>query len=110
MQMTSTELNEAAVKIIMLAGDGRDAANKAIKASLADAPYSEVDALLKEAKVKVTQAHRIQTDIIQETLETEGMQSTLIFSHAQDTLMTVHSEINILGHMVEMYRKLTSGS
>jgi len=105
--MSTMELNEAAMKIIMLAGDSREVINKAMKATMADAPHAEVDALMKEAKAKVIEAHRIQTDIIQGTLQ-ENVQSTLIFSHAQDTLMAVYSELNTFGHMIQIYRKLTS--
>ena len=105
--MSTDELNEAAMNIIMLAGDSRDASSKAIKATLEDAPDSEIDDLMAQAKTKVVEAHRIQTEIIQQTLE-DDLHNTLFFSHAQDTLMTVQSELNTFTYIIQMYRKLKS--
>jgi len=105
-KVTSDELNQAAMKIIMYAGDCRSMVTEALKAMMADADPAAVDEKLKLAKEKIVQAHHIQTDMIQSTIEDEELQTTLLFSHAQDTLMTIYSELNMAGHMVAMYRKL----
>lgn len=105
--ITGQELNEAAMKIIMLAGDGRNLMTEAIKETFSDAGKEDVDEKIKQANEKIAEAHHVQTDIIQYTIEGDDLQTTLLFSHAQDTLMTVYSESKMVGYMIEMYRRLS---
>lgn len=106
-KMTSDDLNQAAMQIIMFAGDCRSLQTEALKAMMDDEPMEVVEAKMKEAKAKIVQAHHIQTDTIQSTIEDEELQTTLLFAHAQDTLMTIYSELNMAGHLVAMYKKLS---
>jgi len=106
-KLTSEELNQSAMQIIMLAGDGRSMLTEAVKASLAETSREEVDEKMKLAKEKIVEAHRIQTQMIQNTIEDEELQTTLLFSHAQDTLMTIYSELNMTGYIIDMYRNLS---
>ena len=106
-KVSNEELNQSAMKIIMLAGDCRNLLTEAVKSSMEDAPQDRVDKMLKQAKEKIVEAHRIQTRIIQFTIEDEEMGATLLFSHAQDTLMTIYSELNLSGYLIDMYRKLS---
>lgn len=105
-KITGQELNEAAMKIIMLAGDGRNLLTVAIKNTFSDAEKEAIDESIKQANDKIAEAHHIQTDIIQYTIEEDELQTTLLFSHAQDTLMTVYSESKTVSYMIEMYRRL----
>lgn len=106
-KITSEELNEAAMKIIMLAGDGRNLMTKAIKDTFSGVAKEDVEEKIKQANNKIAEAHHIQTDMIQYAIEKDDLQTTLLFSHAQDTLMTVYSESKMVGHMIEMYRRLS---
>lgn len=106
-KVTSEELNQSAMQIIMLAGDGRNLLTEAVKASMEDAPKEGVDEKIRQAREKIVEAHRIQTKIIQYTIEDEELKTTLLFSHAQDTLMTIYSELNMTGYIIDMYRKLS---
>jgi len=103
---TTQELNEAAMQIILHSGDGRNLINEAIRMTLADVSDEKVAAKMKEAKAEIVKAHRIQTEMIQTTIEDDDLQSTLLFSHAQDTLMTIYSELNMTHHLIDMYRKV----
>ncbi|SHO50006.1 PTS lactose/cellobiose transporter subunit IIA [Anaerocolumna xylanovorans] len=106
-KVSSEELNQSAMQIIMLAGDCRNLLTEAVKSSMEDAPREGVDKKLNQAKEKIVEAHRIQTRMIQYTIEDEELQTTLLFSHAQDTLMTIYSELNMTGYIIDMYRKLS---
>ncbi|WMC91497.1 PTS lactose/cellobiose transporter subunit IIA [Kineothrix sp. MB12-C1] len=106
-KVTGDELNQAAMQIIMLAGDGRNLLTEAVKSVMGNASEEETDEKLRQAKEKIVEAHRIQTKMIQDTIEDEELQTTLLFSHAQDTLMTIYSELNMTGHIISMYRKLS---
>lgn len=107
MKITSEELNQAAMQMIMLAGDSRSLLTEAVNETMAGASDEAIDEKLKLAKEKMVSAHRIQTDMIQSSIEEDELQTTLLFSHAQDTLMTIYSEQNMTGHIINMYRKLS---
>ena len=106
-KVTSEELNQTAMQMIMLAGDSRNLLTEAINATMEGVSDIEVDEKLKAAKEKMVEAHRIQTNMIQSSIEDDELHTTLLFSHAQDTLMTIYSEQNMVGHMITMYRKLS---
>ncbi|QOV19193.1 PTS lactose/cellobiose transporter subunit IIA [Blautia liquoris] len=106
-KVTSEQLNQAAMQMIMLAGDSRTLLTEVINETLEGASAEEVDEKIKSAKEKIVEAHRIQTDMIQSSIEDNELQTTLLFSHAQDTLMTIYSEQNMTKHIIHMYRKLS---
>lgn len=106
-KITSEELNQAAMQMIMYAGDSRNLLTEAINDTIAGVSEAEVDEKLKQSKEKMVAAHRIQTNMIQNGIEDDALQTTLLFSHAQDTLMTIYSEQNMTGHIINMYRKLS---
>ena len=105
-KVTINELNNAAMQMILHAGNCRNLLNEALHATTQEESQEVVNAKLKEAKKEITIAHKIQTDMIQSTIEDEELQTTLLFTHAQDTLMTINSEVNMTNHMIQMYRVL----
>ena len=106
-KVTSEQLNQAAMQMIMLAGDSRTLLTEVINETLEGASAEEVDEKIKSAKEKIVEAHRIQTDMVQSSIEDNELQTILLFSHAQDTLMTIYSEQNMTKHIIHMYRKLS---
>ncbi len=104
--ITNEELNNAAMQIILHAGNCRNLLNEALL-FLEDEENNElVDSKMKEAKKEITEAHKVQTNMIQATIEDDQLNSTLLFSHAQDTLMTIYSELNIAGHIIRLFKKM----
>lgn len=103
---TTEELNTAAMQIILYAGNSRNMINEAMQATEDNIDRNVIDAKMKEAKDEITKAHKIQTDMIQSTIEDNELQTTLLFTHAQDTLMTIYSELNMANHMIKMFRML----
>ena len=106
MAVTNEQLNEAAMQIILPAGDCREMLAEAVNMILADAPADEVDAKVDAAKKEIAKAHVIQTDMIQDSIADDELHTTLLFTHAQDTLMTINSEVNLVTSMIKLYRKL----
>lgn len=106
MSVSNSTFNEVAMKIILHAGDCRNLVNEALKDLEEGAPIEQIDNKMKEAKNEIIKAHKIQTDIIQSTIEDESVRATLLFTHAQDTLMTIYSEMNIAQHLIALYKKL----
>lgn len=105
-KITTEDLNQAAMQIIMGAGNGRNLLTEALNDTLAGQEDALVDEKLELAKEKIVAAHRVQTDMIQNSIEDDELQTTLLFSHAQDTLMTIYSEQNTTNNMIAMYREL----
>ncbi|MEZ7791097.1 PTS lactose/cellobiose transporter subunit IIA [Niallia circulans] len=93
---------EAAMKIILDAGDARQENLLAIE-SLVSFDIEQAEAYLEKAKKKITSAHKAQTDQIQE--ETRGKKSeySLLFAHAQDTMMTINSEILLIDSLLKVF-------
>lgn len=105
-EVSKNELNNAAMQIILHAGDCRNLLNEAIQMTERDAELCKIDEKIKEAKCEITKAHKIQTEMIQSTIENDELETTLLFTHAQDTLMTIYSELNMTNTILRLYRKL----
>lgn len=99
---------QASMQIILHAGDARVACKQALDA-IAAGDFDEAKAKLKESQKKITEAHKVQTDAIQDEMrratgELEGeSEYSLLFTHAQDTLMTIYSEINIAKQLLKIF-------
>ncbi|AEB07275.1 phosphotransferase system PTS lactose/cellobiose-specific IIA subunit [Coriobacterium glomerans PW2] len=104
--MTNDQLNEAAMQIILHAGDCRELLGEAIDLILDEASVQDVEEKLHQAKKEIAKAHVLQTDMIQDSINDDELHTTLLFTHAQDTLMTINSEVNITMNMIRLYRKL----
>ena len=93
---------QAAMAIILNAGDARVKCKEALDA-IAVYDFELAKENLKEAQNKITVAHRVQTNAIQD--ESAGNESSysVLFTHAQDTLMTINSEIIIAKQMIKIF-------
>lgn len=94
---------QAAMSIILSAGEARSACKEMLDAiSLME--FDKAEMKLEEAQKKIIEAHRIQTDAIQEEARGEKREYSLLFAHAQDTLMTAYSEINIGKQLLKIFK------
>lgn len=101
-QMIEEKTLQAAMSIIMSAGDARLLCRDALNAVAAQ-DFELANEKMKEANKKITEAHRVQTDAIQGETRGEKQEYTLLFAHAQDTLMTIYSEIHLAKQMVKVF-------
>lgn len=101
--MMSEKVVESAMQIILHAGDARIACMQALNA-IASSDFELAQMKLKDAQKDITNAHRIQTDAIQDETRGEEGEYSLLFTHAQDTLMTIYSEINIAKQMIKIFK------
>ncbi|MBE6083304.1 MULTISPECIES: PTS lactose/cellobiose transporter subunit IIA [Tissierellales] len=99
------EMVQNAMQIILHAGDARTRVEKALIAvSIFDFETAEKE--MELAQVKITEAHKVQTDAIQDEIRGTASESSLLFTHAQDTLMTIYSEINIAKQLINIAKSL----
>lgn len=96
---------QSAMQMIMHAGDARLLAMEALTA-LNQFDMETAKSKLAEANKEIVEAHRIQTDAIVDETSGTPAEYSVLFSHAQDTLMTIHSEMNIAQHLVEIMTSL----
>ncbi len=100
--MEEDKLVNAAMGIIISAGDARLHIAEAISA-MAENQYELAGEKLKLAQKKMTEAHGIQTDMIQGEARGESLGYSLLFTHAQDTLMSIYSELNLTKQMYKVF-------
>lgn len=93
---------EAAMAIILNAGDARVSCKEALDA-IALGNFEEAEAKLKDAQAKNVTAHKVQTEAIQGETRGEKAEYSLLFAHAQDTMMTIYSEINIAKQLLKIF-------
>lgn len=101
-------LMEAAMNLILHAGDARNCCTKALEKAK-EFNFIEAEIQMNEAEIELTKAHKAQTEIIQN--ETRGIHypHSLLFAHAQDTLMTIISEIRFSKELVEVLKIIERG-
>ena len=103
--MKYEDLVEAAMQMILFAGDARDDIKKALDAVMED-KETEAEQYMESAKEALAQAHHCQTDIIQKEAAGERCEYSMLFTHAQDTLMTIYSEYHLAEKIRMMYHIL----
>lgn len=101
-------LNEQAMQMILHGGDSRNLIMDALRAIEEEGDIELALEKMKEAEKELTEAHSVQTKVIQQTIMEEDATPTLLFAHAQDTIMTIKSEYNIAKHIIGIYRRLTA--
>lgn len=102
-EYNASHLNELAMDIILYAGDCRNLVNEAFKAASDGKDYKEIKELFHQARLIITKAHKLQTDVIQSTIFNEKQEMTMLFIHAQDTLMTINSELFISENVLQLF-------
>ena len=101
--MEENELLEAAMSVILAAGDAREHCTKALKYARGG-DFDKAETYMQKARECIVEAHNGQTEVIQKEARGEKQEICLLFVHAQDTLMTIMSELNMAKEMIEMYR------
>ena len=67
---------------------------------------AQAEALLKECGDALTEAHHVQTDLIQSEIQGEHIQVMLLVVHAQDHLMDAMVIRDMAAEFVELYKKV----
>lgn len=100
--MTSEQVAQNAMQIILHAGEARKHCTDALK-EIEKSDFDSAKEKIKLANAEIVTAHRVQTNCIQKETEGEQGEYSVLFAHAQDTLMTVYSEINIAKRLIDIF-------
>lgn len=102
--MSSDELEMTTIEIVAYAGDARSKYIEALNAAN-DADYDKAEVLIKEGNDLITEAHNVQTKMIQVEASGEKLDVSFLVVHAQDHLMTVMLLRDIVRNFINLYRK-----
>lgn len=100
---TNTALINAAMGILTYAGDARIHSKKALQA-VQVFDFTTAQSELDEASKNINEAHKAQTEIIQNEARGTQYDYCMLFNHAQDTLMTINSEIELVKELVKTFK------
>ena len=96
-----------AFEIISEAGDSRSKALEAI--SLAqDNKLDESEEKIKEAKQSLVNAHKIQTELIQQEICGDAVDTNIIMVHSQDHFAMATTTIDLAEVILKLYKKLNN--
>ena len=98
-------LIEAAMAIILNAGNARQTATKALEYAK-EFEFEKANELMKQADSEINLAHKAQTNIIQDEARGIKYEHSLLFAHAQDTLMTIVSEIRFSKELLSVLKTI----
>lgn len=103
--MTNEELELTTMEIVAYAGDARSKYIEALNAAN-DKEYDKAEALIKEGNELITEAHNVQTKMIQMEAAGEKIEVSFLVVHAQDHLMTVMLLRDLVKNLINLYKKV----
>ncbi|WP_055665344.1 PTS lactose/cellobiose transporter subunit IIA [Desnuesiella massiliensis] len=96
---------EIIFQLISFSGSARSYVFEALK-NAKEGNYTKSEENLAAAKKELLEAHKIQTNLIQEEAAGNSMEVKLLMVHAQDHLMTSILAKDLIFQMVEMQREI----
>lgn len=102
--MNKEQLAMTGFEIVAYSGDARSTLLELLK-EVRNGNYENVDTLLAEADNNINLAHKSQTEILQQEASGEDMEMGFIFIHGQDHLMTTILLRDLIGDLIELYRR-----
>ncbi|MCS3433399.1 PTS system cellobiose-specific IIA component [Klebsiella sp. BIGb0407] len=104
-QTENNDLEEVVMGLIINAGQARSFAFGALKQAKSG-DFTEANNLMEKSRIALSEAHRVQTQLI-ESDEGEGkIKVSLVMVHAQDHLMTAILLRELVGELIELHQKI----
>ncbi len=102
--MTNEELELTTIEIVAYAGDARSKYIEALNAA-DEKDYEKAEKLIEEGNELITQAHNVQTKMIQMEAQGQKIPVGFLTVHAQDHLMTVMLLRDLVKNFIKLYKK-----
>ena len=102
--MNRDELNMISFEIVSYSGDARSKLLLALEKAK-NKEFAECDRLVEEAGKCLVDAHNAQMDVMQQEARGNSVDMGVIMVHAQDHLMTTLLFKDIIGTLIDVYRK-----
>lgn len=94
---------EQAMMLIVNAGNAKSKAMESIKASKAG-NFEKAKKLLEEGDEAMTEAHKIQTDILQDSMDAPEQGVNMLMAHAEDHMMGAISAVDFANEFYDLYQ------
>ncbi|WP_017471535.1 PTS lactose/cellobiose transporter subunit IIA [Amphibacillus jilinensis] len=98
------DFQEIIIGLIVNAGNAKSKAMEAIKCAKTG-HFNKAETFLIEAEQQMSEAHKVQTSLIQGEARGESYQVSLLMVHAQDHLMTSLTIQDLAREFVDLYKK-----
>jgi PTS system cellobiose-specific IIA component len=96
------DIENVSFQIIAHSGEGRSLAFEALKEYRAG-NLDKAKELIKKAKDEITEAHRVQTDLLFKEANGEEIEMNIMLVHAQDHFMTSMLAADLIEEMIETF-------
>lgn len=103
--MKTESIQQLSFMIILHAGNARSSAFEAIAAAKRS-DEALVQAKLEEAETSFLEAHKLQTELLQEEARGTSNEMSVLLVHAQDHLMTAMTVKELANEMIDMITKI----
>ena len=101
---TKEEISMVGFALVAYAGDARTAAVHALDAAEAG-DFDKANELVEKAQQDINEAHNQQTQLLSQEAGGAEMDVTFIMVHGQDHLMTTLLLKDIVGTLMDVYKK-----
>lgn len=99
------DLEEVVMALIVNAGQARSLAFNALKQAKTG-NIEQAQALMAASRLALSEAHRVQTRLIEEDQGTGKTKVSLVLVHAQDHLMTAMLARELVTELIELHEKI----
>ncbi|AAK80907.1 PTS system lactose-specific IIA component [Clostridium acetobutylicum] len=103
--MNKEELELTTMEIVAYAGDARSKYLEALNAANGG-DYDKAQQLVLEGNDLITEAHNVQTKMIQMEAQGKKIEVGFLVVHAQDHLMTVMLLRDLVKNLINLYKKV----
>ncbi|HEL2360845.1 TPA: PTS lactose/cellobiose transporter subunit IIA [Streptococcus suis] len=102
--MNREEITLLGFEIVAFAGDARSRLMEALAAAQ-KGDYAKAEELVEAANACIAEAHHAQTSLLQKEAAGEDLAFSVTLMHGQDHLMTTLLLKDMMGHMIELYKR-----
>ncbi|MGJ6089120.1 PTS lactose/cellobiose transporter subunit IIA [Streptococcus suis] len=102
--MNREEITLLGFEIVAFAGDARSRLMEALAAAK-KGDYAKAEELVEAANACIVEAHHAQTSLLQKEAAGEDLAFSVTLMHGQDHLMTTLLLKDMMGHMIELYKR-----
>ncbi|CYV48815.1 TPA: PTS lactose/cellobiose transporter subunit IIA [Streptococcus suis] len=102
--MNREEITLLGFEIVAFAGDARSRLMEALAAAQ-KGDYAKAEELVEAADACIVEAHHAQTSLLQKEAAGEDLAFSVTLMHGQDHLMTTLLLKDMMGHMIELYKR-----
>ncbi len=102
--MNREEITLLGFEIVAFSGDARSRLLEAVTAAQ-KGDYAKAEELVEKANECIVDAHNSQTKLLQKEASGEDLAFSVTLMHGQDHLMTTLLLRDMMGHMIELYKR-----